>query len=49
MTLSWNPGAKQCTGAPSYTTTDRNKNVNGDKIKHIFIALLLPIKSVFKR
>ena len=23
------PWAKQCTGAPTYTTTHRNKNVNG--------------------
>jgi hypothetical protein len=28
--------------------SDRNKNVYGDKIKHIFIVLVLPTKSEFK-
>jgi hypothetical protein len=36
---SW---AKQCTGALIYTTTHRNKNVNVDKIKNIFIILVHP-------
>jgi hypothetical protein len=40
------PHAKQCI-LPK-TTTHSNKNVNVDKIKHIFIALVLPTKSVFK-
>ena len=43
------PQSKQYTGAPTYTATHRNKNVNVDKIKHIFIVLVLPPKSVFKR
>ena len=42
------PHAKQCTGTHTYTTTRRNKTVNADKIKHIFIVLVLLIKSVFK-
>jgi hypothetical protein len=33
--------AKQC------TTTHRNKTVNVNKIKHIFIVLVLPTKSMF--
>jgi len=33
---------------PTYTTTHRNKTVNVYKIKHIFIVLVLPTKSVFK-
>jgi hypothetical protein len=41
------PRAKQCTGVPTFTTTCRNKNVNVDKIKHIFIVLVFPTKSVF--
>jgi hypothetical protein len=32
----------------TYTTTHRNKTVNVDKIKHIFIVLVLLTKSVFK-
>ena len=40
--------AKQCTGAHSHKTTRRNKTVNADKIKHTFIVLVLPTKSVFK-
>ena len=40
------PQAKQCTGAHS-NTTHRNKTVNVDQIKHIFIVLILPTKSVF--
>ena len=36
------------TGASTYTTTHRNKNVIVDKIKHIFIVLVLPTKSIFK-
>jgi hypothetical protein len=42
------PWEKQCTGAHTYTTTHRNKTVNVDKIKHIFIVLVLPTKLVFK-
>ena len=42
------PRAKERTGAPTYTTTHMNKTVNVDKIKHIFIVLVLPTKSVFK-
>jgi hypothetical protein len=42
------PREKQCTGAHIYTTTHRNKTVNVDKIKHIFIVLVFPTKSVFK-
>jgi hypothetical protein len=42
------PRAEQCTEANTYTTTHRNKNVNVDKINHIFIALVLSTKSVFK-
>ena len=42
------PRAKQFTGAPTYMTTHKNKNVNVNKIDHIFIALVLPTKSVFK-
>jgi hypothetical protein len=42
------PRAKQFTGANTYTTTRRNKTVNADKIKHTFIVLVLPTKSVFK-
>jgi len=37
-------GAKQCNGAPTYTTTHRNKNVNVDKIKNKLIVLVFPIK-----
>jgi hypothetical protein len=40
--------AKQCTGALTYTTTHRNKTVNVYPIKHIYIVLIFPIKSVFK-
>jgi hypothetical protein len=40
------PWEKQCTH--TYTTTHRNKTVNVDKIKHIFIVLVLPTKLVFK-
>ena len=40
------PREKQCTGAHTSTTTHRNKTVNVDKIKHIFIVLVLPTKSV---
>ena len=39
---------KQCTGVPTFTTNHRNKNVNADRIKHIFIVLILTTKSVFK-
>jgi hypothetical protein len=35
-------------GAHSYTTTHRNKFVIADEIKHIFIVLVLPTKSVIK-
>jgi hypothetical protein len=42
------PWAKQCPGAHTYTTTYRNKTVNVDKIKHIFIVWELPIKLVFE-
>ena len=42
------PRSEQCTGANTYTTTHRNKTVNVDKIRHIFIVLVLPTKSVFK-
>jgi hypothetical protein len=42
------PRAKQHAGAHAYTTTHRDKSVNVDKIKHIFIVLVLTIKSVFK-
>jgi hypothetical protein len=42
------PRSNQCTGAPTYTTTHRNKTVNVNKIKHIFIVLVLPANSVFK-
>jgi hypothetical protein len=28
------PWVKQCTGAHTYTTTQRNKTVNVDKFKH---------------
>ena len=42
------PQSKQYTGTPTYTTTHKNKNVNVDRIKHIFIVLILPPKSVFK-
>jgi hypothetical protein len=42
------PRAKQYTGTHIYTTTHRNKTVNVDKIKHIFIVLVFPSKSVFK-
>jgi len=38
----------ECTGAPIYTTTHMNKTINVNKIKYIFIALVLPTKSVFK-
>jgi hypothetical protein len=31
----------QCTGAPTYTTTHMNKNVNVDKIKHTCIYIYL--------
>ena len=34
LTIIIDPRAKQCTGAPTYTTTRRNKTVNGvDTIK----------------
>jgi hypothetical protein len=36
--------AKQCTGAHTYTTTHINKTVNVDKMKYIFIVLVLPNK-----
>jgi hypothetical protein len=36
-------------GGPTYTNSHRNKNVNVDKIKHIFIILVLPTKSLFNR
>jgi hypothetical protein len=39
--------AKQCTGGHFYSTTHSNKTVNVDKIKHLFILLVLPTKSVF--
>jgi hypothetical protein len=42
------PRTKQCIGAPTYTNTHRNKSVIVDKIKHIFIKLVLPTKSVLK-
>jgi len=42
------PRAKQCTGAQIYTTTYRNKTGNVDRVKHKFIVLVLPTKSVFK-
>ena len=42
------PWAKQWTGVPTYTITHRNKTVNVDKIKHIFIVLVLQTKSVFR-
>ena len=35
------PQAKQYIGAHTYTTTHRNKTVNVDKMKHIFIVLVL--------
>jgi hypothetical protein len=38
------PLAKQCTGAHIYATTDKNKTVNVDKMKQMFIVLLLPTK-----
>ena len=40
------PRVKQCPGALTYTATRRNKNVNVNKISHIFIVLVLPTKSV---
>ena len=40
------PQEKQCAGAHTHTTTRRNKTV--DNIKHIFIVLVGPPKSVFK-
>ena len=42
------PWPKGCTGAPTYSTTYMNKTVNVDKIKHIFIVLVLPTKLLFK-
>jgi hypothetical protein len=36
------------TVTPIYTITHRNINANVNKIKEIFIALVLPTKSVFK-
>jgi len=38
----------QCTVAHVYKTTHRNKTANIARIKHTFIALVLPTKSVFK-
>ena len=35
------PRAKHCTGTHAYTTTLMNKTVNADKIKRIFIVLLV--------
>jgi hypothetical protein len=35
-------------GPYTYTTTHRNKTANMDNIKHIFIILIFPTKSVFK-
>jgi len=35
------PQAKQCTGAPTYTTTHRNKMYIVDKIKHTSIFIIL--------
>ena len=40
------PRAKQYTGAHTYITT--HTTVNADKIKHIFIVLVLTTKSMFK-
>jgi hypothetical protein len=40
------PRAKQWTGTHIYATTHRNKTANVVKIKHIFIVLVLPTKSV---
>jgi hypothetical protein len=37
-----------CPWTHTCTTTHRNKTVNVDKIKHTFIVLILPTKSVFK-
>ena len=42
------PQAQRCTEAATYSTTDRDNTVNVDNIKHIFIVLVLPTKSVFK-
>jgi hypothetical protein len=42
------PQQKQCTGAHTNTTTHRNKTVNVYKIKHVYIVLVFPTKSVFK-
>ena len=39
---------KQCTGSPTYTTTYRNRDVNVDTIKHIFIVLVFSTNSKFK-
>ena len=44
----YGPRANQCTGDYAYRTTHRNKSVNVDKIKHIFIVLICPTKPVFK-
>jgi hypothetical protein len=44
------PLVKEWTGAPTctYTITHMNKTVDIDKIKHIFMLLVLPTESVFK-
>jgi hypothetical protein len=34
------PQEKQCTGVHTYTNTNRDKIVNVDKIKHIFIVFV---------
>jgi hypothetical protein len=41
------PWENECNGTPTYTTSLLNKTINVDKIKHIFIVLVLPTKSVF--
>jgi len=40
------PWKKQCNGTPTYTSSLVNKTMNVDKIKHTFIVLVLPTKSV---
>jgi len=44
----YGPWTKQCTGVYTYTTTHRNKSVNVDQIKRIFIVLVFPTKPVLK-
>ena len=42
------PRSKQCTEAPIYANSHRNKLYMVDKIKHIFLVLVLSTQSVFK-